>query len=158
MKRDINLQPLSRDHHHGLLLSWKIRQGLKYGVSEDLITEYVRYFSTKALFPHFREEEQYVLRFLDYEDPFKQRTLREHLEIRAAIKGLGAADGPRSERLLALAGLMDEHIRFEERELFPYMQEKLSSEQLEEVGMGINVAHQPFVEDFHTDFWSRKAD
>jgi len=158
MKRDINLQALSRDHHHGLLLGWKIRQGLKYAVSTDLIMEYVRYFSQKALFPHFREEEQYVLRFLDYEDTFKQRTLLEHREIRAAIRALGTPDGRKDELLLRLAVMLDDHIRFEERELFPYMQEELSAGQLEEIGMAINVAHQPFVEDFHTEFWVSHVD
>ena len=29
MKRNENLVPLSRDHHFGLLCSWKIREGLE---------------------------------------------------------------------------------------------------------------------------------
>ncbi|CDF79955.1 hypothetical protein BN863_22430 [Formosa agariphila KMM 3901] len=29
LKRHKSLQPLSRDHHHGLLLAWKIRADLR---------------------------------------------------------------------------------------------------------------------------------
>jgi len=37
IKRSIALQPLSREHHHGLLLCWKIRTGLKKGIDIDRI-------------------------------------------------------------------------------------------------------------------------
>lgn len=36
MKRNENLVPLSRDHHFGLLCCWKIRQGIKKEVSQEL--------------------------------------------------------------------------------------------------------------------------
>ena len=32
IKRSEYLKPLSRDHHQGLLLCWKIRTGLKKGI------------------------------------------------------------------------------------------------------------------------------
>jgi len=32
IKRDKVLQPLSHDHHQGLLLCWKIRTGIKKGI------------------------------------------------------------------------------------------------------------------------------
>lgn len=37
IKRTKALQPLSRDHHHGLLLCWKIRQGIKLNVEPERI-------------------------------------------------------------------------------------------------------------------------
>ena len=158
MKRDINLQPLSRDHHHGLLLGWKIRQGLKYKISTDLIKEYVRYFSAKALFPHFREEENFVLSFLDDADTYKQRTLLEHMDIKATVAILDDCHGKEMKFLLRLAIMLDDHIRFEERKLFPYMQDRLSAAQLEEMGNSINRDHKTFIEDFHTEFWNNHVD
>ena len=158
MKRNINLQPLSRDHHHGLLLGWKIRQGLKRMARPELISEYVQYFSDKALMPHFREEEEFVLCFLADDDPYKERTLNEHSEIRTAISNLSETDGQIAALLLELAETLDSHIRFEERELFPYMERKLSAEQLQELGTLISGDHQPFVEDFHSEFWVAKVD
>ena len=35
LKRHAGLVELSRDHHHGLLLSWKIRQGLKKEIEPE---------------------------------------------------------------------------------------------------------------------------
>ncbi len=40
-KRHIALQPLSREHHQGLLLSWKIRKGLSRKIEFDRIQNYV---------------------------------------------------------------------------------------------------------------------
>lgn len=37
IKRHPSLQPLSREHHYGLLLSWKIREGFKREVPPERI-------------------------------------------------------------------------------------------------------------------------
>jgi len=37
IKRNEALKPLSRDHHHGLLLCWKIRQGIKLNIEPERI-------------------------------------------------------------------------------------------------------------------------
>ena len=38
------------------------------------------------------------------------------------------------ELLQKIAGMVDDHIRYEERKLFPYLEKKLSDDQLEAVG------------------------
>lgn len=123
-------------------------------VRPELMVEYVHYFSEAALYPHFEEEEKQVLIYLDDKDNFKQRTLLEHKTIREWISALKVSPEQDPEALLKIAGYLDDHIRFEERELFPYLQEKLSAVQLEELGVAINAIHQPFVENFHTEFWN----
>jgi hypothetical protein len=153
MKRDKNLQSLSRDHHHGLLLSWKIRQGLKYLASGDLIAEYIHYFAETALLPHFAEEEQYILPYLESEDPLKLRTLEEHRTILSLIEHLDSQID-QSAAFLKVAQLLEEHIRFEERELFPYLQEVLKPGELDQIGLAIDAQHSPFIESFHTEFWA----
>lgn len=157
MKRNINLQELSRDHHHGLLLGWKIRQGLKYMTKPEVIAEYVAYFFKEALVPHFKEEETHVLRYLSDEDPYKQRTLKEHKDISALISQLSLRPVD-DAALLNLGEQMDSHIRFEERELFPYLQEALDDESLEKIGAAIASDHKPFVEDFPLEFWNGPTD
>lgn len=153
MKRDKNLQALSRDHHHGLLLGWKIRQGLKHNVNAGLIAEYILYFSEAALFPHFAEEEQQILIFLNDDNDLKLKTLDDHREIAAMIKSINI-DSDDSENFLKIASRLDDHIRFEERELFPYLQEVLSADQLNLIGAAIDDLHQPFIDNFHTEFWN----
>ena len=59
IKRHKAIQPLSREHHQGLLLSWKIRTGLSKGVSTDRIKTYADWFYKTYLIPHFEEEEKH---------------------------------------------------------------------------------------------------
>jgi len=41
IKRNEALKPISRDHHHALLLGWKIRQGIKNKIPAERIKKYV---------------------------------------------------------------------------------------------------------------------
>ena len=86
MKRNKNLIELSRDHHHGLLLGWKIKQGFKRKVALGEIADYIAHFAREALFPHFDEEENQVLIYLDKEDSLRKQVVAEHAEIRDLIK------------------------------------------------------------------------
>lgn len=152
MKRNKNLIELSRDHHHGLLLGWKIKQGLKRNVSIAEIANYISHFAGKALIPHFLEEEDQVLIYLNTDDEYRKRTVREHSEISDLINRLPDAD---EEMLLQLADLVEAHIRFEERTLFPYMENNIREQQLNEMGRRINDAHEPYVEDYPNAFWAK---
>ena len=155
MKRNKILLELSRDHHHGLLLGWKIKQGLKRNVALDTIADYVVYFSQKALFPHFDEEESQVLAFLYTNDEYYRRTKTEHDEIRNLVASIDQNVLADEILLLDLAEKLEAHIRFEEREMFPYIENTLSPEQLEQMGKLIADQHQPYIEDYPHEFWAR---
>ena len=151
MKRNINLQSLSKDHHHGLLLGWKIRQGLKRGAALSVISEYVSYFAMMALFPHFEEEESVILPFMTNDNELKQRTIAEHKLIKELILLIGA--DPKESCLIELADLIDQHIRFEERLLFPYLESVLSGDDLLLIGEQLKENHHSFVDTYHDEFW-----
>lgn len=153
MKRNKNLIELSKDHHHGLLLGWKIKQGLKLGTSLKEMVNYINHFATEALYPHFDEEENQLLPFIDAEDSFRKRTLEEHRELKQLIASL--SDSSTGDTLLNLAAVLEAHIRFEERELFPYIETLLSEEQLDEIGKLITDLHQPYIENYPNEFWNR---
>ena len=53
IKRHKALQPLSRDHHHGLLLSGKIRAGFSKNIEPLRIKNYADWFFKNHLIPHF---------------------------------------------------------------------------------------------------------
>ena len=55
-KRHKALQPLSREHHHGLLLSWKIRSGFSKNIEPKRIRTYADWFFKTHLIPHFEME------------------------------------------------------------------------------------------------------
>lgn len=133
IKRNVNIQPLSRQHHHGLLCSWKIRQGLKKGVETARIIAYLDYFWQSDLEAHFLNEEQ--LLFSQVSHKLVTQANEEHAQIRELLNALlhGSIANP-SEALAQFADLLDNHIRFEERVLFPYFEETLSEEVLIKIG------------------------
>ncbi|HET9431984.1 MAG TPA: hemerythrin domain-containing protein [Chitinophagaceae bacterium] len=130
IKRSDALVPLSRDHHFGLLLSWKIRQGLAKNVQPERISKYVIYFFEADLQAHFMEEEALLFSKAPAGDILCERALQEHSDIIDWIGDIRQNPGNK----LALSGFADaleNHIRFEERILFNHLQEQLNDEDLE---------------------------
>ena len=60
LKRHKALIPFSREHHHGLLLSWKIRSGFSKNIEVERIKKYADWFFINHLIPHFELEEKYI--------------------------------------------------------------------------------------------------
>lgn len=87
IKRRILLQDLSRDHHQGLLLCWKIRTGLKKEIKPSRIILYVRWFWEAHLLDHFRIEEEKVFPILGMDHQLVKQALSEHLMIKNLIVG-----------------------------------------------------------------------
>ena len=55
--------------------------------------------------------------------------------------------------LTRLANLIDDHIRYEERKLFPHLEKALSDKQLEEIGRKLDAQPSPATDDFEDQFW-----
>jgi hemerythrin HHE cation binding domain protein len=49
--------------------------------------------------------------------------------------------------------LLTAHIRYEERVLFPYMEQNLSDETLSEIGKNLSAEHHTEVEEYPDAFW-----
>lgn len=152
MKRNVNLQELSRDHHHGLLLGWKIKEGIKRNAEAKEIKQYVEYFFTEALLPHFREEEELILSYLSDRDKLKIQTIKEHQEIEQLVKELNEPANLQAN-LLEIARVLENHIRFEERTLFPYIEQYLNDSELTEIGETIREDHSIFTDNYPFQFW-----
>lgn len=153
VKRSVQLQPLSRDHHHGLLFCWKIKQGLAKNVELSRIQEYVKYFYASHLVPHFKAEEEI---FTPHNvDQLCAQAIEEHSQIAALINQIKAEDGITEERLMTLIDLLNHHIRFEERTLFPHLEVILAPDELQEVGVKLAYmeANDSFVDSFADEFW-----
>lgn len=154
LKRNDNLLKLSRDHHAGLLFCWKIRQGVKYHIETDRMIRYVKYFWNHHLATHFREEEEFL--FPPLKDAEVQKALDQHQKIKAFVDKV-EVPGIESEEhvLLELADTVDAHIRYEERVLFPHLQEQLSDEQLEMIGE--QIVEDPLTDNFEDEFWRKSS-
>ena len=82
LKRVLELQPLSHDHHHGLQLCWKIRTGFSKQVEVERIKNYADWFFTNHLVPHFELEEKYIFTILDQKNEFVKQALTDHRRLK----------------------------------------------------------------------------
>lgn len=156
IRRSQHIVTLSHDHHVALLFCWKIRQGLKKQVDLPRIIGYIRHFWQHNLEPHFREEEDIL--FILPGDKKIGQALEEHRQIESLITAItagpnGADPDTTVQRLTTLADTVDRHIRFEERDLFPYLEQKLSPDQLADIGTRLN--DQPHAPDTYPDEFFR---
>jgi hemerythrin-like domain-containing protein len=155
IKRNPHIVKLSKDHHFTLLFCWKIRNGLKFEAEPSRIKMYIQYFWKYHMQPHFREEE--TILFAPVKDEAVKKALKEHADIAQQINNLNANEHISPGELLTLADMVDNHVRYEERELFPHMEKVLSEEQLESIGKQIEEHHDPGLkDDFADEFWIKK--
>lgn len=147
LKRLPALQPLSREHHHALLLCWRIKLGLTRKVEIARINDYVWHFWQGYLQAHFRLEETQVFPELGNEHPMVQRAVKEHKQIESLF-----TNGMRTETdFELLETMLERHIRFEERVLFPEMQLILLPDALDRIAAANR--HTEIVNDWPDKFW-----
>jgi hypothetical protein len=78
IKRNIALRGLSREHHHGLLLCWKIRRGLSIGIEIQRIKRYVDWFYKSHLISYFEVEEEHIFPVLGHENELVKKAVSQH--------------------------------------------------------------------------------
>ena len=132
IKRSAELSPLSREHHEGLLFAWKIRQGLQKDIEPERISKFTKWFWETDLQYHFEKEENILAPLLTERLELKEQLLREHDEIRNLL--IAAENDYSKETLQKLSDVVNNHIRFEERVLFKYIEETVSKQELEAIG------------------------
>jgi Hemerythrin HHE cation binding domain len=132
VKRDPRLRPLSDDHHRALVLArgaalWaesRSGPGLERAWLE------VRQRFASELEPHFRIEETWLLPSLlaAGEPSLVARTRADHGTLRRLASG-----GSEAQELARFAHVLRDHVRFEEREMFPRAEALLPDAALEAV-------------------------
>lgn len=151
MKRHASLAPLSRDHHHGLVMAERLILGRSTNPNadwpEDRTDQAARLiaFFKSDLLPHFEAEEAHVFPAAAREmaDGAREAAalVADHEAMRAMIRGLEADGVSRlDDRLPAFGLLLRAHIRREERELFERMQAACDAATLAAVGAALAAA------------------
>ncbi len=154
IKRSAQLQPLSREHHDGLLFVWKIREGLDNAISIERLKEYTSWYWKHHIKPHFFQEEKLLVPFMPVSHPLVIRLKKDHDYIRELILTIDKeAD---RHNFIRLSNLIESHIRFEERELYQYLEEHLSADQLIEIYEKLEKHPLPINEEWKDHFWVRK--
>lgn len=157
MKRHDSIIPLSREHHFGLLFCWKIRQGIKMQIPAERIQPYIEYFWDNHLRRHFDEEE--TLLFTLLQGSLVEQAISEHLHIKQLIESIICAKPAHHEKINVLADTLDNHIRFEERTLFPHMERELPTDKLMALGNQLQQLHQtPDKDDYSDEFWAKNQE
>lgn len=141
MKRHSALIPLSHDHHRGLAQARRLRRAAAGDPADrvDTAATFLGFFARETR-PHFRdEEERYFPLLIGADQPATEllaRALLEHQQLYALVSKLEAevAAGDLLEKtMLRLAQTLEEHIRFEERTLFPLIEQVAPDEVLHRV-------------------------
>jgi hemerythrin-like domain-containing protein len=139
MKRSPELTPLSHDHHQALFVAMQLKRAEDRSVGAT----YLDFFDATGN-RHFTIEEAVLLPGWIAADPnadtvMANRVLVEHLDLRSRAGRL-RSDLHTIEDLHELGELLDRHVRFEERELFPRIESGLDTEAIAALGAEIEVA------------------
>lgn len=126
IKRDKALQGVSREHHHGLLLCWKIRRGFSKGIKTNRIKSYADWFYNTHLISHFEIEEKHIFPILGSDNELVKKAISQHKKL---VRLFNDTDDI-SKSLSLLEEELEQHIRFEERVLFNEIQKVATEEQL----------------------------
>ena len=155
LKRHQAIVSFSKDHHYGLLLVWKIRQGLKNDIRPERISNYAAYFFREDLEKHFREEEQLLFSKLADNDALRKQAEEDH---RVIYELIAAIDEKKYDAILLkqLADKLEKHIRFEERQLFIHLQNTISAAELESIENRFSNNSKAIDERWEDVFWELK--
>ena len=140
MKRHTSLQPLSRDHHGALILARLLQKdapdykGLPTDIPGKII--YAQEFYAEDLVQHFQEEEE-VLKLVtgtsDQLDAMIATIFAEHEKLHGLFAGI--VNNPDiSVHLDSIGRELEMHIRKEERELFPLIEETCDERTMVRIG------------------------
>ncbi len=140
MRRSRQLKPLSSEHHQALLVAFQLRKGLaghpeSAGAPKDLpgLLALARRFEEQVFRPHLRAEEDVLGQYLVAAD--MRRLESEHRELVQFLESARSARPPELRAALqGFAELIERHIRWEERELFPYAEDHVDEATLATIG------------------------
>jgi hypothetical protein len=127
---------LSRDHHVALVVAASLQRADRDGL-EAAARRFVDFLNGHEL-SHLVLEESVLLPAVpdDATGPgLARRVLDDHTYLRAALERLRRAhEPPDLEFLHDVGARLRDHVRMEERELFPYLERTLDPAALEEIG------------------------
>ncbi len=156
MKRHKALETLSFEHHDALVVALRIKKGLNKNVEPQIISKYVQSVFEHHLQHHFNQEEQ------AFKEPLQQRAemhellqkmLQEHQHIQQLVSKLKEEKSGLDAILQEIASILEQHIRFEERDLFKAIEEQLTPQELERIDRFLHQQHRPIDKGWQIEFW-----
>jgi quercetin dioxygenase-like cupin family protein len=130
MKRHPALIPLSHDHHHALVEARRLRRAADTPESAAVATAFLRFFAGETV-EHFREEEELLFPLVVDFDEAREllvQALLEHQRLHALtgrLQQLVTSGGEIDDVMREAGELFEAHVRLEERQLFPLIEQLL---------------------------------
>jgi hemerythrin-like domain-containing protein len=135
VRRSEFLQALSREHHQGLYVALRLKRATADS-EEEARRAFLEFWRADGR-QHFRLEEEILLpayaRHRPVDEPAVVRVLTDHIELRRLAADLEADEAAPPGLLHELGTKLEQHIRHEERTLFPAIEAALSSRELRDV-------------------------
>lgn len=154
MKRDTNLQPLSRQHHNALMAVLLLKKGVQKKADVQVMQDFIITVWKDELQSHFQLEENW-LPAAPQEPTLKllhERMLQEHEVIRKYIEQF-STKRTSYEAVQTFYELLEQHVRFEEREYFPALEQYLSVNELQSIGTHLVDKPGQSCAQFPVKFW-----
>ncbi|RPF53222.1 hemerythrin domain-containing protein [Aquisalibacillus elongatus] len=137
MKRHEALNPLSHHHHHALVMALEMkRSGTEKSdkTFKQLVRDMIDFWENDGR-DHFRDEEEVLVPlYLEHADSVEvdlvKEMLYQHVQIRSLIYDLREKGVTQHEKMRELGEILDQHIRLEERELFPLIEQAVPEKYL----------------------------
>ncbi|MDQ3933134.1 MAG: hemerythrin domain-containing protein [Actinomycetota bacterium] len=143
MKRGTALQTLSQDHHQALVVAQKLRRAT-VDTAPAARRAFLSFWQTDGQ-KHFRVEEEVLLpAFARHADAGARdaviRVLAEHVDLRRRAGDMEAQPTPPLHQLRQLGETLHDHVRHEERALFPLVEQALPEPELEALATALAAA------------------
>jgi hemerythrin-like domain-containing protein len=154
MKRDAHLQPLSRQHHNALMAVLLLKKGVQKKADIKVMQDFILTVWNDELQPHFEAEEKWLPTTPQQSTLalLHQRMLQEHDVIRNYIYQFYTILTS-IETIQAFYELLEQHVRFEEREYFPALEQYLSVNELQSIGTHLVDKPGQSCAQFPVKFW-----
>jgi hemerythrin-like domain-containing protein len=144
MKRDPALASLSRDHHLALVVGQNLRQ-VSGDSRSDAREAALTYWRTHGR-THFRLEEEVLFPAYaghgDPHHPLLARALCEHAVIRHQVDAIARDPRVKLDALRDLGVQLSDHVRLEERKLFPLIERSVPAAELMTVALALSEAER----------------
>ena len=160
MKRDPNLRTLSWEHHEGLVLTFRIEQGLRKKSDVELVRAYVLDMWDEELTHHFWQEEQILPPVLNRTEDGKallSKMIEDHEQFHRMISDIRKSKDKMEEKLGHFGKSLNAHIRFEERQLFPFVEEHSGKNEILRIGEFLHEQHRSGKKCWEPAFWRQEA-
>jgi hemerythrin-like domain-containing protein len=144
LRRSEFLQSLSREHHQGLSVALQLKRATRPSTT-DARRAFLQFWHSEGE-QHFRIEEEVLLpayaRHRPPDEAAVVRVLTEHVDLRRRAAELEASESPSLTDVHELGERLTQHIRHEERVLFPAIEAVLSDADLSELARALQRAER----------------